>query len=77
MNRKFGRLARDSKQLTYARANSAAVAGFGMLLRDSKFKNDLNSSRIVSLAKGSLGKDTNGYRQEFLQLVETWSLLKQ
>jgi len=56
---------------------SAAVAGFGMLLRDSKFKNNLNSNRVVSLAKGSLGKDTNGYRGEFLRMVENWSLLKQ
>ncbi len=56
---------------------SAAVAGFGMLLRDSKFKNDLTAERIVSLTKGSLGKDKNGYRQEFLRMVETWSLLKQ
>ncbi len=48
---------------------SAAVAGFGMLLRDSTFKNDLTYDHIAALAESSLGDDKNGYRAEFLQLL--------
>jgi len=49
---------------------SAAVASFGMLLRDSEFKGDTNFEKIKYLAKSAIGKDTNGYRTEFIQLVE-------
>jgi Ca-activated chloride channel family protein len=55
---------------------SAAVAGFGMLLRDSRFKKDLTFDRVITLAKGSKGSDDNGYRAEFIRMVETCSLLK-
>lgn len=48
---------------------SAAVAGFGMLLRDSKFKGDLSYDRVADMAESSLGDDKEGYRQEFLQLI--------
>jgi Ca-activated chloride channel family protein len=54
---------------------SAAVAGFGMLLRDSKFKGNLTYDAIIELAKASKGKDPEGYRAEFIRLVETCSLL--
>jgi Ca-activated chloride channel family protein len=56
---------------------SAAVAGFGMLLRDSKFKGDMTYERVISLAKGSTGKDSEGYRAEFIKLAETCALLSQ
>ena len=49
---------------------SAAVAGFGMLLRDSKFKGDLTFDKIIELAKKSKGDEENGYRKEFIELVE-------
>jgi len=54
---------------------SAAAAGFGMLLRDSKFKGDLTFDRVMELAKGAKGQDEEGYRAEFLRLVETSKLL--
>ncbi|MCK4761060.1 MAG: von Willebrand factor type A domain-containing protein [Candidatus Aminicenantes bacterium] len=54
---------------------SAAVAGFGMLLRDSKFKGGLTFEKVKKLSKGSLGKDEEGYRAEFILLVETCALL--
>jgi len=55
---------------------SAAVAEFGMLLRDSKFKGNSNYAEILSLAKASKGKDEEGYRAEFIRLVEMAELLK-
>jgi len=48
---------------------SAAVAGFGMLLRDSKFKNDLSYQAVLDLAEASKGKDKDGYRKEFIAMV--------
>lgn len=50
---------------------SAAVASFGMLLRNSAFKQDASFQQVVSLAKSSKGNDVNGYRQEFINLVQT------
>ncbi|MCD4795542.1 MAG: VWA domain-containing protein [Bacteroidales bacterium] len=54
---------------------SAAVAGFGMLLRDSKFKGNVTYKMIKDLANNSKGKDENGYRTEFISLVKTAELL--
>jgi Ca-activated chloride channel family protein len=54
---------------------SSAVAGFGMLLRDSKFKGNLTYEAVAALAKGSKGKDAEGYRAEFIRLVETCAML--
>ncbi len=49
---------------------SAAVAEFGMLLRESKFSQDADISSVIDLAKGARGKDEEGYRSEFIRLVE-------
>ncbi|MFK8007010.1 MAG: von Willebrand factor type A domain-containing protein [Saprospiraceae bacterium] len=49
---------------------SAAVASFGMLLRDSKFKGDADYDKVLKMAQISLGKDEFGYRNEFLELVK-------
>ncbi len=56
---------------------AAAVAEFGMLLRDSKFKGDGDFDLVQALARNALGKDKEGYRKEFLQLVENAALLKE
>jgi Ca-activated chloride channel family protein len=49
---------------------SAAVAQWGMILRDSKFKKNSNYRQVLSLAKGARGEDREGYRNEFIRLVE-------
>jgi Ca-activated chloride channel family protein len=49
---------------------SAAVAGFGMLLRGSTHRGAASFPMVSSLASGALGPDRNGYRREFLGLVE-------
>ncbi len=53
-----------------------SVAGFGMLLLDSKYADRLNYDKVIKVAKDSKGKDDNGYRAEFIQLVEKTQLLK-
>ncbi len=49
---------------------SAAVASFGMLLRNSAFKQNASFQQVIGLAKGAKGTDANGYRQEFINLVQ-------
>jgi Ca-activated chloride channel family protein len=55
---------------------AAAVASFGMLLRDSKYKGSANFAFVEQLAKAAIGKDAEGYRKEFLQIAENAALLK-
>ena len=49
---------------------AAAVAEFAMLLRDSEFKQSASYNNAWELAKDALGKDEEGYRTEFLQLLK-------
>ena len=49
---------------------ATAVAGFGMLLRDSEHAGDLTLSDVVGLAEKGKGDDPRGYRGEFIRLVE-------
>jgi Ca-activated chloride channel homolog len=49
---------------------SAAVAGFGMLLRESEYKGTINYDQVLALARGAKGYDKDGYRAEFIRLVE-------
>jgi len=56
---------------------SAAVVEFGLLLRDSKFKGTSSFEDVVSLAKKALGDDKEGYRYEFIKMVEKAELLSQ
>jgi Ca-activated chloride channel family protein len=49
---------------------ASAVAGFGMLLRDSEHAGDLTLSDVVTLAENGKGDDPRGYRGEFIRLVE-------
>jgi Ca-activated chloride channel family protein len=54
---------------------SAAVAAFGMLLRDSPHKGNATFAAVGELAQFGRGADLSGYRGEFLQLVETARVL--
>jgi Ca-activated chloride channel family protein len=48
---------------------ACAVAGFGMLLRDSAHKGSLTYPRLLEMAESTLAADPSGYRQEFVALV--------
>jgi len=49
---------------------AAAVAEFGLLLRNSAFKAHASYAHVIKNAKESTGKDVHGYREEFIKLVE-------
>jgi len=49
---------------------AAAVASFGMLLRNSKFKGDVSYAAVLETAAATRGEDKQGLRGEFLDLVK-------
>ena len=66
-----GSIAEASNNLRFA----AAVAEFGMLLRDSKFKAEASVQKTLTFAKQSKAEDIEGYRAEFIKLIEAYQLL--
>ncbi len=50
---------------------ASAVAWFGLKLRDSELVSNKESSEILKLAKEGLNNDTDGYKAEFIRLVES------
>ncbi len=50
---------------------ASSVAWFGLKLRDSKLITDKESSHIVDLAKQGLQNDKDGYKAEFVRLIES------
>jgi protein containing von willebrand factor len=69
----------DLKQLSQASDDfrfAAAVTEFGLLLRDSEHKADASYDQVVELAKNAFGRDEEGYRKEFVRLVESAKLMK-
>jgi Ca-activated chloride channel family protein len=63
------------REQTFARASidfrfAAAVASFGMILRDSPYKGSATFDSTLQLAEDSLGSDRSGYRREFMQLIQ-------
>ncbi|MBK8416471.1 MAG: von Willebrand factor type A domain-containing protein [Bacteroidetes bacterium] len=56
---------------------AAAVAGFGLILRDSEHKGNADFKMVTSLARSAKGTDHSGDRAAFIQMVETAALLKE
>jgi Ca-activated chloride channel family protein len=50
---------------------ASAVAGWGMLLRDSEYCAGFAIADVIRLAKNAVGTDEEGYRSEFVRLLET------
>ena len=49
---------------------ASAVAGFGMLLRESPLAGELTWARVLELARNARGRDEEGYRGDFIRLAE-------
>ena len=54
---------------------AAAVAEYGMLLRNSEFKGQSSYLQALTLARGARGVDEQGYRAEFIKLLEVSQIL--
>ena len=54
---------------------AASVAQFGMLLRNSEFKSAASFDNVLGLARKAKGTDEEGYRSEFVRLVESAEML--
>jgi len=54
---------------------ATAMAGLGMMLRDSAFRGQLTWKQVETLARGAVGKDAEGYRAEAIKLIEIASKL--
>ncbi len=67
----FTEFAQSSNNLRW----SASVASFGMLLRQSEFMGNATYSKVEQWAKGAQGVDQEGYRGEFIKLVQTVDLM--
>jgi Ca-activated chloride channel homolog len=50
---------------------SAAVAGFGLVLRNSQYRGNMDLDKVALIGRGAQGRDLDGHRAEFLNLVET------
>lgn len=58
-------IAKESDDIRFA----ASVAAFGQKLKGSNYVADYGYDRIIKLADGARGKDSFGYRAEFVNLV--------
>lgn len=54
---------------------AASVAEFGMLLRQSDFKQNASFDHVIHTATQAMGKDQEGYRSEFIKLVKSAKLM--
>lgn len=59
---------RASEDMNFA----SAVALFGMKLKESQYDNNTSLQDIISLANKGRGEDKDGYRAEFIRLVESY-----
>ena len=64
--------AHGSERLRFA----AAVAGFGLLLRESEYRGQASWPMVLELARAAKGRDLEGYRAEFLSLAERAAVLQ-
>ena len=56
---------------------AAAVAEFGMILRDSEYKGIGSLQQVIEWAHQGKGADVNGYRADFIELVRKTRALKE
>lgn len=56
---------------------ASAVAGFGMLLRDSPHRGATSIESVLGWAQAGLGKDPQGFRSEFIDLVRRAQTLRE
>lgn len=54
---------------------AAAVAGYGLLLQHSEYGSKVNYPELIKLARSARGRDNEGYRAEFIRILEMSEML--
>lgn len=75
-------IGRDAVKTSLAQASesfrfAAAVAAFGQNLRGGRFTEGFDNGALLALARAARGEDADGWRSEFLQLVQLADSLSQ
>lgn len=52
---------------------AASVTAFGLLLKNSKYKGTASKEMVLKLGQDAYTFDPNGYRREFMSLVNMWT----
>ena len=55
---------------------ASSVVEFALLMKDSSFKGSASFDSVIKRARAAKGTDNNGWRAEFIRLVETAQLLQ-
>jgi Ca-activated chloride channel family protein len=55
---------------------AAAVASFGMVLRESEHRGSATLDDVIAMATRARGEDPNGYRAEFIELARKARAIK-
>ncbi|HTK55714.1 MAG TPA: YfbK domain-containing protein, partial [Gemmatimonadales bacterium] len=66
---------RDERGMRGDFAFAAAVAEFGMLLRNSEFKGSSSVAHVLEAARAGRGEDRDGYRSEFVRMVRAYQAI--
>lgn len=56
---------------------AVAVAGFGMMLRNSEYRGEVSMDWVLEIANASLEHDFHGYRSDFIDLVQEAKVLQE
>ncbi|MFN0253457.1 MAG: von Willebrand factor type A domain-containing protein [Kofleriaceae bacterium] len=59
-------LAKTPSDLRWA----TAIAGFGMLLRESPHRGNMSWKQVQTMAEGAVGTDADGYRKQAIELIK-------
>jgi Ca-activated chloride channel family protein len=65
------RIERPSVDFNFA----AAVAGFGMILRESEHRGMATAEEMLALARMGIGDDPDDHRAEFVRLIERYQVI--
>ncbi len=52
---------------------SAAIGGFGLIMKQSNYKGTVSKQMVLDLSESSVSFDPFGYKQEFIELVTNWT----